>query len=98
MIPVIFDVSGNTSYLTGGQNITVHGYGFNSPNITAKVAGVPCEVTDYSQESFSCTVKPASAVSVSGSQPGGYGVRRRTYNHTNYLDVASLLTGPYILQ
>jgi hypothetical protein len=37
------------------MNLTVHGYGFNG-NINASVDGVDCEVTGYSDYSFSCYV------------------------------------------
>ena len=32
-VPVIFDISQNTGYLTGGQNLTVRGFGFNHKKI-----------------------------------------------------------------
>jgi hypothetical protein len=38
-VPVIFDISSNTTYTTGGQNLTVTGYGFDSDNIDAKIDG-----------------------------------------------------------
>ena len=60
-VPVIFDVSSNTGYTTGGQNLTVRGHGFNSENITATLDGVPCEVTSYSDFSFSCLVAESEA-------------------------------------
>ena len=36
-LPVIFDVSDHKGYKTGGQNITVKGYGFDSGIIEAKI-------------------------------------------------------------
>lgn len=44
-IPVIFNVSENIGYNTGGQNITVKGYGFDSGRIHAVVDGQNCTVT-----------------------------------------------------
>jgi hypothetical protein len=38
-IPVIYDITSNTTYTTGGQNLTVNGFGFNNPNITATIGG-----------------------------------------------------------
>lgn len=36
-IPVIFDVDRDSGYITGGQNITIHGYGFEKEKHTIKV-------------------------------------------------------------
>jgi hypothetical protein len=38
-VPVIFGMSANTGYKTGGMNLTVHGYGFGSGEIEASVDG-----------------------------------------------------------
>jgi hypothetical protein len=38
-VPVIFSLSSNEGYHSGGMNLTVKGYGFNSGNIAAKVDG-----------------------------------------------------------
>lgn len=38
-VPVIYSISSNQGYSTGGMNLTVKGYGFNSENIDAKVDG-----------------------------------------------------------
>jgi len=62
-VPVIHELSSNTGYMSGGQNLTVTGYGFESGKITAKVGELPCEVTSYDKTAFSCTVKESAAVS-----------------------------------
>jgi len=67
-VPVIFGLSSNTGYTSGGQNLTVHGYGFDSGNITATVDGVACNVTSYQKESFSCEIGSKSGPSV-GNTP-----------------------------
>ena len=38
-IPVIFDMSSHKSYITGGQQLTVEGFGFESGTIDAKIDG-----------------------------------------------------------
>jgi hypothetical protein len=38
-IPVVYDITANQTYTTGGQNLTVNGFGFNSPNISATIGG-----------------------------------------------------------
>jgi len=77
-VPVIFNVSSNTGYTSGGQNLTVYGHGFGQGNITATVDGVNCTVTQHQERSFSCEVAPRSAVSVDNvAQPGSHGLRRK---------------------
>lgn len=55
-VPAIFNISATEGYTSGHQNLTIHGHGFNSPNITVTVAGVNCVVTQYQEESVSCEV------------------------------------------
>lgn len=55
-VPVIFNISSHSGYTSGSQNLTIYGYGFDSPNISVKVAGVDCKVTQYHEESVSCEV------------------------------------------
>jgi hypothetical protein len=38
-VPVMHSISANTGYMTGGQNITVTGYGFDNGTIEATVDG-----------------------------------------------------------
>lgn len=44
-VPVIFNISAHSGNTNGMQNLTIFGHGFNSPDITVKVAGVDCKVT-----------------------------------------------------
>ena len=62
-VPVIYGLSSNTGYISGGQNLTVNGYGFASGNIVAKIGDLECKVTSYTKDQFSCTVKESAAVS-----------------------------------
>lgn len=62
-VPVIFGVSSNSGFTSGGQNLTITGHGFNSKNIVATVDGVNCLVTSYSNDAFSCEVDQAAAPS-----------------------------------
>jgi hypothetical protein len=80
-VPVIFDTSSNYGYTTGGMNLTVTGYGFNSGTILAKVDGQDCIVTSSWEYSFSCKVGAKSEISVSNSSyVGSYGLRRKLVN------------------
>ena len=83
-IPVVFDITSNQTYTTGGQNLTVKGFGFNSPNITATIGGNPCDVTSYGKYSFSCEVAPGSVSATNSSYKGTHGIRRDLYNYTEY--------------
>jgi len=55
-VPVIKQVSSHNGYTTGGQHLTIIGWGFNSPNITAIVDGVPCKVIKYQKDQFTCEI------------------------------------------
>lgn len=65
------------------NNLTVTGFGFDSANIKATVAGVECKVTNYSKTSFNCEVQKASAVSPKNvPQTGSNGLRQKVTNST----------------
>ena len=81
-MPVIFNQSATTGYRTGGMNLTVTGYGFNG-NISATLDGVNCEVTSFSDFSFSCNVAAKSTASdLNTTYVGSNGLRRIVYNNT----------------
>jgi len=82
-VPVIFGLSATSGYSNGGQNLTISGHGFNSPNISVMVDGVPCKVSSYRDDSVSCEVQNRSAPSVSNvPQVGSFGLRNRFINNT----------------
>jgi hypothetical protein len=82
-VPVIFGTSSNIGYTSGGQNLTVSGYGFGKGKITAKVDGQDCVVTQQSDYSFSCKVSSKAEPSVTNSTyVGSNGLRRIFYNET----------------
>jgi hypothetical protein len=62
-VPVIFSLSNNEGYSSGGQNLTIKGHGFSAGNISAVVDGVNCTVTQYQDDSFSCEVNNKSTIS-----------------------------------
>lgn len=85
-VPVIFDMTSNTGYSSGGQNLTVYGHGFGRGNISAQVDGVNCTVTQHQERSFSCEVAPRTAASAAGvAQPGSYGLRRSFIDKNHWL-------------
>jgi hypothetical protein len=80
-VPVIYETSFSQGYTTGGMNLTVTGYGFNTGTIAAKVDGQDCIVTSSWENSFSCKVGAKSEASISNSSyVGSYGLRRKLVN------------------
>jgi len=84
-VPVVFNISSHIGYTSGGQNLTIHGYGFNNENVTVKVGGVDCKVTQYQDSSVSCEVQPTTVPTANATlnQPGANGVRRQYFNGTD---------------
>jgi hypothetical protein len=63
--------------------LTVKGNGFENGNITAKVGDIPCKVTGYDKEQFTCTVGASTAVSTFDKPyVGQHGIRRTLVNAT----------------
>lgn len=89
-LPVILGVSLNEGYTTGGQNITVKGFGFDEGAIVATVDGKACIVTARHKKTFDCTSASTSSASVSAPQAGQHGVRRKLVNTTSYVVPDSL--------
>ena len=63
IVPVIFGLSSNLGYTTGGQNLSISGFGFNGDNISVSVAGLPCNVSFYTNTIINCQVSPSTLVS-----------------------------------
>lgn len=90
-VPVIFGVSANSGYRTGGQNITVTGYGFDSGAIEARIDGHLCKVTQSSRTQFSCTVQAAPQASdLAKKYVGQHGMRRKFVNETSMPDYKNM--------
>jgi len=82
-VPVIFDISQKEGYLTGGQNLTIRGHGFNG-TVAATVDGVACTVTAQREGAFDCQVGSKAAVSaVDAPFVGQRGLRQTVYDATN---------------
>ena len=68
------------------MNLTVHGYGFDSGKIVAKVDGEDCVVTSFYEYSFSCRVSGKTNASISNSSyVGSNGLRRKLINESRGL-------------
>jgi hypothetical protein len=57
---MISEIDFDSGYSTGGQSLTINGYGFQSGDIQVEVDGVECEVTSYDRYSVSCTTGAAN--------------------------------------
>ena len=59
-VAMIESVSMNTGYITGGQNLTITGNGFDNSTIDITVDGVSCPVTQFDKTTVSCTTQTAA--------------------------------------
>jgi len=62
-LPVVYNISSNIGYNTGGQNLTIQGYGFDSGTIKAVIDGQDCKVTSFSRHEFDCTIQKRNGTS-----------------------------------
>jgi hypothetical protein len=86
-LPVIYNISQNVGYNTGGQNLTITGYGFDSGLIKATVDGQPCLVTSFGRHEFDCTVQKRDGISdLNIPHIGQHGVSRDFINKTSGID------------
>jgi hypothetical protein len=89
-IAVITSVSANTGLTTGGQLLTLTGFGFNSTTASVSIDGVTCAVKSFSATSLTCQTGSKGSASVSGNQVGQQGLKREVYNSTTYLSLSSI--------
>jgi hypothetical protein len=95
-VPVIFNVSSTTGYTSGGQNLTIHGHGFNHENISITVDGVDCPVSFYKEESVSCEVQSKNETSLTNlPRLGSHGLRDRFINETYHLGLTNIENDVY---
>ena len=76
--PKIDSISATDGYITGGQTITLTGWGLKGEtiaNVTVTVDGVPCKVLTSTLEQITCETGSSDALSNDGvSQPGSPGL------------------------
>jgi len=95
-VPVIFNVSSNQTYTSGGMILTVQGYGFTSGNINATVAGQNCTILTYSSHEFTCKVQAVTtATTPNATNVGSNGLRLRHMNQTGSLSWTTLRAEGY---
>jgi hypothetical protein len=85
-------IDAETGYTTGGQVLTVKGYGFGGEKVEALVDGVPCKVFENDENHFKCITGANSNPSPAGKFVGQHGLRRKFINSTyvlTYENIAS---------
>ena len=86
-LPVIYNISSNVGYNTGGQNLTIAGYGFDSGLIKATVDGQDCLVTSFGRYEFDCTVQKRDGISdLNKPHIGQHGISRDFINKSSGID------------
>ena len=86
--PKIDSISAPDGYITGGQTITIDGWGLKGAtgmgDVSIMVDGVPCEVTSHSFDQTTCVTGTAESISLDGvSQPGSPGLTQQILNSEN---------------
>ena len=83
--PKITSISAAEGYTTGGQTLTINGWGLKGDklsDIDVKVDGVACKVLSMAKEKITCMTGAAASVSHAGTQPGSPGLRQKIYDST----------------
>ena len=89
--PKIDTISSSSGYLTGGQELTITGWGLKGTtldDVEVLVDGVACAVTASSLEEIKCTTGAAAQISNDGiSQPGSPGLTHKVKETSPYWDL-----------
>lgn len=82
--PKIDSISAADGYITGGQAITISGWGLKGvtlDDVTVTVDGVDCTITSSTLDEITCVTNSAEGVSNDGvSQPGSPGLTQQVMN------------------
>jgi hypothetical protein len=90
-LPVIYNISEHIGYNTGGQNLTITGYGFDSGTIKATVDGKNCKVTSFGRHEFDCTVESRVGISdLNKPHIGQHGLSRDFINKTTGISYSGI--------
>jgi len=84
--PKITSVSAAEGYTTGGQTLTINGWGLKTDKIAdvdVKVDGVACKVVTQALDKITCVTGAAAGASHEGEQPGSPGLRQKVIDPTN---------------
>ena len=96
VVPVITSISASTGYTSGGQILTVQGYGFNTNNISVTIDGILCVIKTYQLMQFTCETGANTNPSTDTYYIGQQGLKRQYFNTTTNLNYNLLqTTTPY---
>lgn len=70
-VPKIDSISAQAGYTSGGQPLTITGFGLDGDNVDVKVDGVPCSVISQSSNKVTCITGPRSAASTNNTDTVG---------------------------
>jgi hypothetical protein len=59
-VPAIYSIDQKQGYVTGGQVITVKGFGFGKGTIKPTIEGVECKILTQSANEFTCRAGQAA--------------------------------------
>jgi len=87
--PTIFSVTKSDGYITGGQEMTINGWGLKPElgdlsKVSIEIDGIPCVVKTAIMDKITCITGAAPAISHDGvSQPGSPGLTQTIHNSDN---------------
>lgn len=72
--PKISEITQSSGFTSGGQELTISGFGFNGTDVSVTVDGVECVVSSNERETIVCVTGVTESESVVGYQPGQPGL------------------------
>ena len=60
-VAVINSIATTSGYTSGGQTVTISGYGFQSNNVIVNIDGKDCPVKSNALQSITCVTQPNNA-------------------------------------
>jgi hypothetical protein len=80
---MITDITYDQGYTTGGQNVTINGYGFTHSDVSVMIDDVECEVTSRRKYSISCRTGTANVSATEDvNYVGQHGARMKFINNS----------------
>lgn len=86
-VPAIYSIDQKEGYVTGGQVITVKGFGFGSGKITPTIEGVECKVLTQSADGFTCRAGTAA-------EPSKMTQLEKIYEWKEYPNLCATVSAP----
>jgi hypothetical protein len=74
-VPVINSINAESGYTSGGQTLTISGYGLESDDISVKVGDTPCTVKSHSLQTLTCLTQASEASDPNSNFVGSQGLQ-----------------------